>query len=174
MRRRIVVALAVSSIVTGCRSGQQDQSTSGSTAGTTTRTTGTPTVTRSETTRVSSDTTQGVVRSDVSVTLDRASYAAGATVTMTVRNQGRDTLGYNQCSSRAVERQEGSTWAGVPEPSRMCTMELRLLTPNETQAAKTDLPATLVPGTYRLVLTLGRQSTAGGSVRAVSPTFRVT
>ena len=165
MRHGFWSLLAVLSMV-GCRSGQQDAAAGGSTVGATT-------VTRSETTRASADSTPVQASNEATVTLDRASYTAGATVTMTVKSASRDTLGYNQCSSRSVERQQGSAWVAVAEPDRMCTMELRLLLPNETQTAKTDLPATLAPGTYRLVLTLGRQTTAGGSVRAVSSTFRV-
>ena len=62
----------------------------------------------------------------------------------------------------------------------MCTMELRLLMPNEIQTATTDLPSNLTSGSYRMVLTLSRQRAArageppnAGAVRAISPTFRV-
>ncbi len=56
----------------------------------------------------------------------------------------------------------------------MCTMELRLLMPNQTVTNTTDLPADLRSGTYRMVLVLSRQSTSNpGTVRAVSPTFTV-
>ena len=119
------------------------------------------------------DEAPGTAAGSTTLTLDRASYAAGATATMRITSQTRDTLGFNQCSSRSIERQEGSGWVPVPEPQRMCTMELRLLMPNETQTANTDLPATLSAGTYRMVLRLGRQSTQGGEVRAVSAPFRV-
>ena len=170
MRNRVALILPSLLIVSACRYGRQDAAeTSG--AGATTYATG-ALISRAETTHVTGNTTQASA-GDVSVTLDKAAYTAGATVAMTVKSQSRDTLGYNQCSSRVVERQEASSWVQVPEPDRMCTMELRLLNPNETQTAKTDLPATLVSGNYRLVLTLGKQSPAGGSVRAVSPTFRV-
>lgn len=173
MRNHVSFALAaLLCVVVGCRTGSQDSTPSGSTAGTTTA--GGPTVTRPDTARPVADSTPPAVSGDVSVTLDRASYTAGATVTMTIRNRGRDTLGYNQCSSRVVERQQGSAWVGIAEPDRMCTMELRMLMPNETQNATTDIPATLTAGSYRLVITFSRQSAAGGSVRAFSPTFRVT
>jgi hypothetical protein len=116
-----------------------------------------------------------VPTADVSLTLDRTSYTAGATATMRIRNSTNDTFGFNACSSRTIERQNGSSWTPHSEPDRMCTMELRLLQPKETQSAATDLPSNLTPGTYRMVLTLslqGREATGGG-VRAVSPTFRI-
>ena len=97
---------------------------------------------------------------------------------MRIVSQTSDTLGFNQCSSRSVERQDGSRWVPFPEPDRMCTMELRMLMPNETQSVTTDLPATLSAGTYRMVLTLGRQTArpmqrGEGTVTAVSAPFRL-
>jgi hypothetical protein len=172
MRRHLLFLAAVA-----CQSAQTDGAETA--AGTTTVARGAPTVTRSDTTRVSGGTTQAA-SDEVRLTLDRTSYSPGNTVTMRITSRSRDTLGYNQCSSRSVERQDGTNWVTHPESDRMCTMELRLLMPNETQSATTDLPATLPAGTYRLVLTLGRQGStrAGepgstGSVRAVSPSFRV-
>lgn len=163
-------------LLTGaCQSAPPADAPSTTTAGDTTYTRGTPDTTRSDTTRPSG----GTERSEVTVTLDRSTYAPGATATMTIRNGGRDTLGYNQCSSRAIEQQQGSAWVVHPEPERMCTMEIRLLNPGETQTATTDIPSTLPRGgTYRLVLTLSRQraTTSGqsaGSVRATSASFRV-
>jgi hypothetical protein len=156
-----------------CQSAQTDGTETAATAGTTTVARGTPTVTRSDTTRVGEGAVQGS-SDEVQLTVDRTSYAPGATLTMRIVSRSRDALGFNQCSSRAYERQEGSNWVVHQEPARMCTMELRLLMPNETQSVTTDLPAPLPAGTYRLVLTLGRQqSGSAGSVRAVSPSFRV-
>lgn len=58
----------------------------------------------------------------------------------------------------------------------MCTMELRLLMPQQTQPAQTTLPGDLVEATYRIVLQLRPQSSdsAPGVVRAASAPFRVT
>ena len=145
-------------VAVACQTAQRPDEPPGTAAGSTT-------LTRIDTTPASGG---------VTLTLDRASYAPGAPVTMRITSQTRDTLGFNQCSSRTIERQEGNGWVPVREPQRMCTMELRLLMPNETQTATTDLPATLSAGTYRMVLRLGRQSTQGGEVRAVSTPFRVT
>ena len=62
--------------------------------------------------------------------------------------------------------------SATPGTGTMCTMELRLLMPNETQTATTDLPRDLPRGTYRIVLSLSRQSASNpGTVRAISPTF---
>lgn len=170
MRRPIVLAI----LALGCQSAPQSDAPAGAPGGTT-LTRGTPDTTRSDTTRTSPGTQGG----EVALTLDRDAYAPGATATMTIRNRGRDTLGYNQCSSRAIEQQQGTGWVVHPEPQRMCTMELRLLNPNETQTATTDIPATLPRGgAYRMVLTLGIQRAtasgqSAGSVRATSQTFRV-
>ena len=169
---RYLTRLALLSAL-ACQSAPQSDAPATGSAGGTSHSRGTPDTVRTDTTR--SGTAQ---IGDVTLTLDRDTYAPGATVTMTIRNRGRDTLGYNQCSSRSVERQEGADWVPHREPERMCTMELRLLNPNETQTATTDIPAT-VPrgGVYRMVLTLSRQqATPSGqtsSVHATSKTFRV-
>lgn len=114
------------------------------------------------------------------LTIDRSSYSPGATVIMRITSKVSDTLGFNACSSRSIERQQGENWAAYPEPGRMCTMELRLLYANQTTTANTLLPRDLPTGTYRLVLVLGRQRSAPagapanwGTVRAVSSSFRV-
>lgn len=156
--------------VVGCQPAQTDGAPTPG-AGTTSYARGTPDTT-SDTMRISGDVPSRP--GGATVTLDRAAYSPGATATMRITSQTSDTLGYNQCSSRIIERQDGTNWVTHPEPGRMCTMELRLLMPSETQTATTDLPADLRPGTYRIVLSLSRQSASNpGTVRAVSPTFRV-
>ena len=168
---RIAHIVMVCILGAGCQPTRTDD-TATPPAGTTTYTRGAPDTARSDTTRTGG--TAATPSGAVTLTLDRTSYPAGATVTMRVASQTRDTLGYNQCSSRTVERQQGATWIVHPEPERICTMELRLLMPNETQTATTDLPANLRGGTYRIVLLLSRQSASNpGSVRAVSGNFAV-
>ncbi|MEW5917123.1 MAG: immunoglobulin-like domain-containing protein [Gemmatimonadota bacterium] len=112
----------------------------------------------------------------VTLTLDKTDYTPSGAVVMTIGSQRTDTLGYNPCSDRSVERDNGGVWVPHPEPDRMCTMELRLLMPQQTQTAQTALPADLVEGTYRIVLQLRPQSSdsAPGVVRAASLPFRVT
>lgn len=167
--RTMAVAVLVT-FVAACQSAQTD-ATPVPGAGSTTYTRGTPDTT-SDTTRVGADVPSQP--GGATLTLDRASYSAGATATMRITSQTSDTLGYNPCSNRIVERQVGSNWVAHPEPGRVCTMELRLLMPHQTVTNTTDLPADLRSGTYRMVLSLSRQSTSNpGTVRAVSPTFTV-
>lgn len=162
--------LCLTMLLLACQSAPPDGAAGA--PGTTTTTRGAATVTRSDTTRTGgTSTTPGA---GVTLTLDRTSYTKDATVTMRIASQRRDTLGYNPCSNRVVERQDAGQWAAYAEPERMCTMELRLLMPGETQAATTDLPGNVRAGDHRIVLTLQPQSTTGRSaVRAVSPVFRV-
>lgn len=170
MNVRFPIPIALAALLVAC---QPSADTSTPAPGQTSYTKGTPTVTRSETTMASDTSRPRPGAAEVTLTLDRTSYSSGADVTMRIQNSGRDTLGYNPCSNRVVERQDGSSWTAVPEPNRMCTMELRLLNPGQTQTAGTDLPSPLPAGTYRIALTLGRQTTAGGSVRAVSGPFSI-
>ena len=114
----------------------------------------------------------------VTLALDKTAYAPGGRAVMTITSQRTDTLGYNPCGNRAVERETANGWVVHPEPNRMCTMELRLLKPGETQSAPTDVPADVTPGTYRIVLTLRQEHAdsapaAGTVVSAVSAPFRV-
>lgn len=113
---------------------------------------------------------------DVMLSVDKTDYSPGATVAMSITSHRADTLGYNPCSNRSFERDSAGRWVVHPEPNRMCTMELRLLMPHETQAANTAVPGDASPGSYRIVLRLQPQRTdaAGATtVTAVSPTFSV-
>ena len=112
----------------------------------------------------------------VILSLDKTAYAPGASAVMTITSGRSDTLGYNPCSNRSVERETPSGWVVHPEPNRMCTMELRILKPTETQTVQTDVPADVTAGTYRIVLRLRPEpsdSIAGSEVMAVSAPFRV-
>ena len=177
MRPFIIAFIVISAVA--CQRAQQSDA-GAPRAGTTTYTRGTP-VTRTDTPRGRVDsTTQPPAAGEVTVTLDRGLYAPGATISARVTSQSRDTLGYNQCSNRAIERHQNGNWFPVQEPNRMCTMELRLLMPNESQTVRMDLPSDVTPGTYRVILTLSRQRTAPpgspanwGTVRAMSSSFRV-
>ncbi len=115
--------------------------------------------------------------SGVTLSLDKTEYSPGAAVVMTISSQRSDTLGYNPCSNRSVERDTGSGWVVHPEPNRVCTMELRLLNPGETQTAPTDVPADVTAGTYRIVLRLRPERSdaapGSGSVTATSAPFTV-
>jgi hypothetical protein len=178
-----IAFLFAASLTVACQGSKQPEVPVTTTGSTTTVAPGTPVVVRTDTTRPGagspSSGSQNTPSGGVTLTLDKASYTPGATVTMRIVSQTTDTLGFNQCSSRAVERQDGSKWMPFPEPDRMCTMELRMLMPKQTQSVTTDLPATLSAGTYRMILTFGRQTArplarGEGAVTAVSAPFRVT
>jgi hypothetical protein len=99
---------------------------------------------------------------------DRVEYRAGDRITLTIRNDGEATWGYNACQ-RAIERDESGTWRAVPEADRVCTMELSLLGPRESRDARTTLPTGLAPGRYRLTLSFsGEGPAASGRLQVAS------
>jgi hypothetical protein len=116
--------------------------------------------------------------SGVTITLDRTRYAPGSQVELRVTNHTNDTVGFNPCT-RIIERRQGDAWVTVPEPDRVCTMEIWLLDPHASRTGRTDLPASLTPGTYRLALVLTRESsgappaTPAPSIRAASEPFQL-
>lgn len=95
----------------------------------------------------------------VTVTVDRATYAPGADVTLRIANRSDQRFGYNACT-RAVEREAGAGWVTIPEPERVCTMEIRFLEPRSTVTERTELPQALERGRYRLLLSLLREPDA--------------
>lgn len=99
------------------------------------------------------------VQAPVAVTVDRASYAPGAAVTLRIENRSDERFGYNACT-RTVEREAGAGWATIPEPDRVCTMEIRFLDPRTSVTERTELPGELAPGRYRLLLSLLRNPDA--------------
>ena len=109
----------------------------------------------------------------VALTLDRDSYAPGDPVTLTLTNSGSGQYYFNPCQ-RSIERESNGTWALVDE-QRMCTMEAWILEPNGTRTAPTELPASVAPGRYRIVVALTREGEAAPAeaVRAVSAPFTV-
>jgi hypothetical protein len=110
----------------------------------------------------------------VTIDLDRTSYRAGSRVTMRVTNHTNETLGFNPCT-RIVERRQGDSWVMVPEPGRVCTMQIYLLNPHATRTETTELPSWIPRGTYRLALVLTRENAGvpAPTVRAVSGAFQV-
>ena len=115
------------------------------------------------------------VRSDsVLLKTDKAQYKAGEQIALTLENKSAASYAFNPCS-RTVEREEGGTWSPVPEPGRMCTMEAWILDPRGTRSGNTELPATLTPGRYRVVVRLGLDSGAapGSAIAAVSDPITV-
>lgn len=99
------------------------------------------------------------VTTPVTVTVERATYAPGSEVTLRIANRSDQRFGYNACT-RTVERESGASWVMVPEPDRVCTMELRILEARSTVTARTELPRSLDQGRYRLLLSLLREPDA--------------
>lgn len=108
----------------------------------------------------------------VEITLDRSTYRSRGDVSLTVTSRSARDLGYNACT-RIVEREVNGAWTAVPEPDRVCTMELRLLSAGQTVKEQTDLPA-VAAGRYRMALMFSDVgASAGGPVRAVSAPFTI-
>jgi hypothetical protein len=114
----------------------------------------------------------------VAIDLDRTTYSAGSRVELRITNHTTETLGFNPCT-RSIERLLRNAWVSFPEPARVCTMQLYILTPHASRTETTELPASMPRGTYRLVLTFTRESTGptpptpGPTIRAVSRGFQV-
>lgn len=116
--------------------------------------------------------TPAMADTSVQLTLDRATYAPGGNVMLTLTNRGQRELGYNACT-RIIERESNGAWTAVPEPDRVCTMELRLLDRGQTVKEQTDLPRTTA-GRYRLALNFSDESAnAGGPLRVTSAPFDI-
>ena len=102
--------------------------------------------------------TPSSVSGGVTVSMDAASYAPGATVRLRIVNGTQHQLGYNACT-RTIERNTGgNSWSPVTETGRMCTMHLALIQPRSERGDNTDLPAALAAGTYRLTLRFSPQA----------------
>jgi len=102
----------------------------------------------------------GVARTDsVVLRTDKTQYRAGEKVTLTFENRSAASYTFNPCS-RTLEREEGSAWVAFQEEGRMCTMEAWILDPHATRAGPTELPASITPGRYRIVV---RMTVEGGA-----------
>lgn len=80
------------------------------------------------------------------VTPERA--APGDTITLVLRNDSQDELGYNLCTSSLHRRTGEGAWDPIAS-ERVCTLELRSLSPRQRATLRLDLPQNLAPGTYR-------------------------
>jgi hypothetical protein len=98
---------------------------------------------------------------------DKNQYRAGEKMTLTLENKSAASFTFNPCA-RTLERQDGAAWTPVPEEGRMCTMEAWVLDPNGTRSGATDLPPSLAPGRYRVVVRLTREQTPGAASAAVT------
>jgi len=112
--------------------------------------------------------------SGVLLSTDKSSYAEGALVELSIQNQESERLAYNACAS-ALEVREGATWVPGPVSLRLCTKEVSYVEAGQHRVDSTGLDLGLVPGEYRIVLTLARDYAPEGEViRAVSNPFTLT
>jgi len=91
-------------------------------------------------------------RSDsVVLRTDKSQYRAGENVTLTFENKSAKTYAFNPCT-RSLERESSAGWEALPDEGRMCTMEAWILDPHGTRTGPTELPGTMTPGRYRVVV----------------------
>lgn len=109
----------------------------------------------------------------VTVSTTASSYTPGSRVGLRITNNTSSTLGYNACT-RTLEHETNGNWNPIPEPNRMCTMQITLIEPGQTRSDATDLPNSLPVGTYRIVISMSRQEPgASGAIMARSNSFTV-
>lgn len=106
----------------------------------------------------------------IALTVDPPTVAAGDSVTLILRNDSPEPVGYNLCSGTLEVSFEGA-WQRVPS-DRICTMEIRILAPGEVTRYPLALEPGLAPGDYRYVTSVDAMEEGHrGPLR--SATFRV-
>lgn len=97
---------------------------------------------------------------------------AGEEVMLTLVNGSSGDLGYNLCVA-TLDRREGGQWVERPEPpAEFCTMELRVLGPDDSASFRHTIPAGLPAGEYRF--RTGVEAPVGGPrVEVESHAFRI-
>jgi hypothetical protein len=120
------------------------------------------------------DTTPAPASPTVTLTTAKQQYRPGETITLALTNHSGATYSFNPCT-RTMEHRDGSRWTSVNEGQRMCTMEAWLLSPHASRSAKTELPAGLSAGTYRVILSLtaNERRSPAQHVTATSAPFTV-
>ncbi|HYH81889.1 MAG TPA: hypothetical protein VEX86_18925 [Longimicrobium sp.] len=83
------------------------------------------------------------------ITPDREAYTAGSTATFAIKNLGTAAVQYSQCE-RVLQRQTSAGWVRVGSGDGACALVIHQLAPGGTVQMAAELPATLVPGTYRV------------------------
>jgi hypothetical protein len=107
------------------------------------------------------------------LTTDADSYASGAEVRLTLRNETDGMLGHNLCLS-VLERSTVTGWVTVQRtPDPTCQAALALLEADGTATYTTVLPSGLPAGEYRFRTELEKMPT-GERGWHVSNTFTVT
>jgi hypothetical protein len=113
------------------------------------------------------------------ITPDRASYAAGSTVTISIRNLGGADVGYNPCP-RVLQRQVLGGWVTLEPSPVMCPLAIYVLSPGAMVTEEVALSAGLTPGRYRVyfasltAIPEDDRATADSKSRKASQPFEVT
>lgn len=156
--RHLAATMVCAALVTlgGCRSSAPGTAT-GDSAATPARTdTGAPPA------------ASATVRSDsVVLRTDKSQYKAGENMTLTFENRSASSYAFNPCT-RSLERESGGAWTLVPDEGRMCTMEAWILDPRGTRTGTTELPTTMTPGRYRVVVRMTVESPGAASASAIT------
>jgi hypothetical protein len=112
----------------------------------------------------------GTPAAGVSLRVLPEEVAAGDSVTLLLSNGEPGGIGYNLCTS-GLERRSESGWQPLAS-ERICTMELRTLSPGEEVRYPMRLPAGLAAGEYRFHATV--EGLDGGERMEVrSGSFRI-
>lgn len=85
---------------------------------------------------------------EVALRADADSFEPGATVSLTLRNESGEAVGYNLCFHE-LERLEGGGWAPVTGAGQICTAVLYTLEDGRSVTYSVSLPSTLGEGVYR-------------------------
>lgn len=75
------------------------------------------------------------------------SFEPGAQIFLILNNESSDDVGYNLCL-HDLERRVDGEWESL-QIERICTLELRILTPGGSAVTALDLPDPLPDGEYR-------------------------
>ena len=115
--------------------------------------------------------TQSAITPAIELRVQPTTVKAGDSLTLILRNNSENTVGYNLCAS-ALERQNAGAWQAMPS-DRVCTMELRSLPAGKETRYTLGLPANLSAGDYRVVTGVEIMP-AGERSGVASQPFRVT
>ncbi len=107
---------------------------------------------------------------DVNLSVEAVPALPGDSVTLVLENASETEVGYNLCPSTLV-RQSSDEWIAVPS-DRICTMELRMLQPGQSDRFTLTLPEDIAPGTYRFE-TMVERTDAGPRGPLLSAPFEV-
>lgn len=83
------------------------------------------------------------------LTVEPSQARPGGEARLTLTNRSDHEIGYNLCPA-VLDRRVDGEWERHPEaPTEICTMELRVLDPGDSDSFRHTLPGSLPAGTYR-------------------------